>query len=237
MMRISRREFAESGAVSVAGWYLLGPSSLGRSDTRAPAAGDCAVLDLGVDCGLRESLRGFQEALRTNPISVPEMRNWGQCSLVVVPGMAARTRDLTAMRVLLDLLEAGTSVLLESGAGFSREEEFAIHRKMLSDAFGIGMQSPLDVWRRAADGVAPQVARYVEYDWPCRTLVRDFSRVIPVLAAGADRIASAGSLSVAMKKRVRKGTLVFLGSPLGPGLLAGDLEAREWVRSLATAFV
>lgn len=236
-MRISRREFVESSAVSVAGWYLLGPSRLSGSDTRVAAEGDCVLLDLGVDCGLRESLRGYQEALETNPISVREMRSCRRYSLVVVPGLAARTMDLTAMRVLLDLLEAGTSVLLESGAGFSREKEFAIHREMLRDAFEVRVQSPVNVWSRAADGVGPQIARYVEYDWPCRTLVRDFSRLIPVEAERRELIASAGLLPVAAKKRVGKGMLVFLGSPLGPALLAGDLEAREWLRSLATTLL
>jgi hypothetical protein len=234
-MRISRREFVESSAVSLARWYLFRPRRLSGGDTRGEAEGDCAVLDLGADCELRESLQGYQEALETSPISVQEFRNWRQCTLVVVPAMTRMDSMLAGM--LLNLLAGGRKVLLESGAGFTSGQDFEIHREMLSDVFGIGVQSPVDVWSRAADGMARACAPYVEYDWPFRTLVRDFSWVIPVLAAGADRIASAGSLPVAMKKRVGRGTLVFLGSPLGPALLAGDLEAREWVRSLATTLV
>jgi len=59
--------------------------------------------------------------------------------------------------------------------------------------------------------------------------------MIPVVAERPDVIAWTGLLAVGMKKRVGKGTLVFLGSPLGPALLAGDPEAREWVRSVVTA--
>jgi hypothetical protein len=42
-------------------------------------------------------------------------------------------------------------------------------------------------------------------------------------------------MPVALKKRVGKGTLIFLGSPLGPALGASDLEARHWLQSV-TAF-
>jgi hypothetical protein len=234
-MRISRREFVESSAVSVAGWYLLGPSRLSRGDTCVAAEGECVLLDLRVDCGLRESLRGYQEALGTNPISVREMRNCWQGSLVVVPGMARM--DTTLARMLLDLLEAGTNVLLESGAGFTSAGEFGVHRGMLRDGFEIEVQPAVDVWGRAGNA-GWQFAPYVEYVWPCVAMVRDFSRVIPVAAAaGAEVIASARLLPVAAKKRVGKGMLVFLGSPLGPALLAGDLEARKWLRSLATTLV
>ena len=231
--RISRREFVEGSAWSVAGWSLLRPSGLGGGGTHAAAGSDCAVLDLGVDCSLRESLRGFQKALGTNPINVQEIWNRRPCSLTVVPGVARM--DSRLARILLDLLEAGTSVLVESGAGFSSAREFGVHREMLNNAFGIGVESPVDVWSRLADGITPTCAPYVEYDWPCRTLVRDFSRMIPVVAERPDVIAWTGLLAVGMKKRVGKGTLVFLGSPLGPALLAGDPEAREWVRSVVTA--
>lgn len=229
MMRISRRAFVESSAVSVAGWWLLGPSGHGRDDGDAEAQSDCAVLDLGADCGLRESLWGYQQALETDAISVQEIRDLRPYSLVVVPGVV-RT-DSTVAGMLLDLLDAGTRVLVESGAGFSSAKEFGAQRGMLRDAFAIEVEPAVDVWGepgRAGRLCAP----YVEYVWPCRAMVRDFSRVVPVAAAGADRIASAGSLSVAMKKRVGKGTLVFLGSPLGPALWAGDSEAKMWLRRM-----
>jgi hypothetical protein len=75
---------------------------------------------------------------------------------------------------------------------------------------------------------------YVDYLWPRETKVRDFSRVIPVSARTGDVIGKVGGLPVAWKRRMGKGTLIFLGSPMGPALRAGDPEARSWLR-LVTA--
>jgi hypothetical protein len=69
---------------------------------------------------------------------------------------------------------------------------------------------------------------YVDYTWPCRATVRDFSRVVPVEGPGKI-IARVDSMPVSLKRSSGRGTLIFLGSPLGPVLLAGDAEARRWL--------
>jgi hypothetical protein len=121
---------------------------------------------------------------------------------------------------------------------------------MLHRSFDLAVEPPVDLWsgksgddRLFAHRTRPHPRKnmdgresipYVNYTWPRETRVRDFSRVIPVSAKGGDVIGRVGPLPVALKRRWANGTLIFLGSPLGPGLRAGDPEARSWLR-LVTA--
>jgi hypothetical protein len=120
---------------------------------------------------------------------------------------------------------------------------------MLHRHFDITVGHPVDLWaEKSADdtllrhGSARHSSKkldshasfpYVTYLWPRETKVRDFSRVIPVSATNGDVIGKVGGLPVALKRRMAKGTLVFLGSPLGPALRAGDSEALSWLRLVA----
>ena len=49
-----------------------------------------------------------------------------------------------------------------------------------------------------------------------------------------DVIAWAGDRPVGLKRHVEHGTLIYLGSPLGPALWAGDPEARQWLSRLSS---
>ena len=141
--------------------------------------------------------------------------------------------------------------MLESGAGFLSPLETAAHRRMLLGCFGLAVEPPVDLWsgKLAEDGFPAsrnsphgrktvdlgQSIPYVRYVWPRDILVRDFTWVIPVSAKGGEVIGWAGSLAVASKRPVGKGTLIFLGSPLGPALRASDPEARSWLQSVVSA--
>src|SRR5262249_7067365 len=134
--------------------------------------------------------------------------------------------------------------------GFLGSGEFVAHQKMLLRYFDLAVESPVDLWSGNPIGAArfaqrcDQNARkklhryesspYIDYDWPRETKVRDFSRVILVSAKSGDVIARVRGLPVALKRRVGEGTLIFLGSPMGPLLRAGDPEARSWLQ-MATA--
>lgn len=102
-------------------------------------------------------------------------------------------------------LERGGTVLLECGFGFAVE--------------GLAGR---------ADAYFP----YVEYSWPVRALIREFQPVWVRAAAGYEVIGTFCGRAVALRRRVGRGTLVVLGSPIGPVLLAGDADARRWLRSL-----
>lgn len=173
------------------------------------------LLDLGEHCGLRESLSGYASALAEAPAP-------SRCALLIVP--AAVGLPPSAVRAIVSGLRAGGTVLLESGAGFASPQEYQLHRAMLRDYFGIHVGAAVTLW-------SPPLSRgipYVDYTWPCRATVRDFSRVMPVEGPG-EIIARVHGMPVSLKRRSRRGTLIFLGSPLGPVLLAGDAEARRWL--------
>jgi hypothetical protein len=225
-MNISRRQFVMDSAVSVGGLCLLGPSGL-RSDDLSRVRDGCVVLELGAQCELRESFDGYRAVFGEESICVvAEPPYWPRgCQFAAVPGVSVMDERTGA--ALLDLLGTGATVLLESGAGFCGRAEFAAHGRALLRFFGIVVEEPVHVRSIAT-------APYVHYEWPTAAIVRDFSRAIPVRAENAEVIGQVGDLPVALKKRVGKGQLIFLGSPLGPALRTGDVEACEWLRKLSS---
>jgi len=116
----------------------------------------------------------------------------------------------------------GGWLIFESGAGFGG---FEAQREMIGRHFGLTIEPPLDLW------AAGETVPYIDFHWPIKTKVRDFSRVVPVSVEGAEIIGTAGGKPVA----ARRGTLIFLGSPIGPSLLAGDREAHLWFSELVRA--
>ena len=77
---------------------------------------------------------------------------------------------------------------------------------------------------------------YVDFIWPHPAKIRDFSRVVPLGSHPGETIAWADGLRVAFKQRIERGTLIYLGSPLGPALWAGDVAARRWLLNLSAPF-
>jgi hypothetical protein len=223
---------------------ITGSNSLGPWREREP---NVVLLDLKSRCVLRESLQGYQAALVADQHhyrSEATTDSPWRCRMAILIGLGPM--DPATMRLLMDLLEAGTHVLLESGAAFVSPAEFAAHQRMLHRYFDLAVGPPVDLWseksgdnrlfehrsrphpRKNVD--SRESIPYVNYIWPRGTRVRDFSRVIPVSAKGGDVIGRVGPLPVAVKRRWANGTLIFLGSPLGPGLRAADSEARSWLR-------
>jgi hypothetical protein len=245
-MEISRRNFLRAMTTSASTLWSFRP--FGKPGPWPERELNCVVLDLKSHCVLRESLQGYRAALADGHNYLPEAKTdsrW-RCRLAIVPGVGPM--DSATTRLLFDLLERGTYVLLESGAGFLSPADFAAHQRMLDRCFNVAVEPPADVWfgKSAGDRLLAHRSRphqrnkqdsgesipYVNYVWPRATSVRDFSRVIPVSTKGGDVIGRVGPLPVAMKKSLANGTLIFLGSPLGPALRAGDPEARSWLRLL-----
>jgi hypothetical protein len=247
---ISRRHFLRSVTGCAATLWSFQPLGWDSHDPPAKSALDCVLLDLNSRCILPESLQGYQAALlgQHHLLSEADFNSRRICQIAIAPGFGAMAPATAS--TLTDLLEAGTHVLLESGAGFLSPAEFAAHQRMLQLHFDIAVGPPVDLWKgNPAEDALParrprrhpnkkrdshQSVPYISYLWPRETRVRDFSRVIPVSASDGDVIGKVGALPVALKRRVARGTLIFLGSPLGPALRAGDPEALSWLR-LVTA--
>jgi hypothetical protein len=70
---------------------------------------------------------------------------------------------------------------------------------------------------------------YVQYFWPVRVKIREFAPVRLTPAPGDEIIATFAGQPVGLRRRVRNGLLITLGSPLGPVFLTDDPDARLWL--------
>ena len=75
---------------------------------------------------------------------------------------------------------------------------------------------------------------YVEYSWPIKAKIREFAAASLGPAPGDRVIATYAGRPVALRRRVGRGTLVLLGSPLGPIFLSGDGDARRWLDAITS---
>jgi hypothetical protein len=73
---------------------------------------------------------------------------------------------------------------------------------------------------------------YVEYLWPVHVKIREFAPVKLTPAAGDEIIATFVGQPVGLRRKVGDGTLITLGSPLGPVFLTGDPDARRWLHGI-----
>jgi hypothetical protein len=249
-MKISRRDFLGTVSGSAASLLSFRFAALETSGHEPERELGCAVLDLGSHCVLRESLHGYQAAVGGEHNYVRDAISDSQfrCGILIVPGLGGM--EPTMAQTLSGLLKSGAHLLLESGAGFLNAAEFTVHQRMLHRYFDLTVEPPVDLWSRNVSHQASSSHRpgrhlrtdlvsgvsipYVNYVWPCKANVRDFSRVVPVSVKAGDVIGRVGAHPVALKKRMDEGLLIFLGCPLGPALRAGDLEALSWLR-LVTA--
>jgi hypothetical protein len=206
-MVMGRREFLScaAGALTVALPNRRWPSHGG-------GASAVVLLDLAEHCSLRESIVGYALASAGLVSHRP---------LLIVP--AAVAIPGAAMYRITNCLRAGATVLLESGAGFAGESRFRAHRDAVQNGWQVRIERP-----RPKSRDIP----YIDYVWPYATKIRDFSRVVPLAVQPGEIIARADGHPVALTRRVERGTLIYLGSPLGPALWAGDAEARQWLSRL-----
>lgn len=175
----------------------------------------CAARTQSAGCALPESAAGYRAA------GLPP-------GVHVVP--AVSHIGTGALRRMKRFVHSGGILLFESGAAFASEDVHAEQRRLLRAHFGIEIGNAIELWK---DGAR---VPYVEYMWPMRVHVRDFSRAIPVTFVERGQvIASLGAVPVAAARNIGDGTFVFLGSPLGPLLHAGDADARRWLASVGQA--
>lgn len=179
---------------------------------------------------LPESSAGYRAVL---PPQRGQLEPWEQsdpmahCSLVIMSSVFVLPEKLAER--LRSCLQRGATVIIESGAGFANRLDFRKHRRSLREGLGLHVAAPVNLWS------PPRAMPYVDYTWPTRTQVRDFTRLIPPAEQPGEIIAWAGDWPVALRRRVGSGTLIYIGSPLGPALLMGDVEAIHWLYTVARA--
>ena len=200
-MKISRRYFLGAAAGCCRHPLVIPTDGIRYALVFAPERDlDCALLDLNAHCVLRESLQGYQAALGDKYDLLPEaeLNSQRRCRIAIVPGLGSI--DPAMAETLSGLLEAGTHVLLESGAAFLSPAEFTAHQKMLYRYFDIEVDPPVDLWSgKSADDA-------VSFASPWATSAEE--------EAGPSRIRSLRQLLLATRDA-------------GPGLQSGDSRVGQ----------
>lgn len=231
-MAFSRREFLSltAGLSAIGFTARLRATSLWAGPPGAFRG--CSLLDCGSACTIKESLAGYESALIASgiPYRRISVRQASAVHNLIVP--AAHLTDRSVLRQLKACLNSGATLLFESGATFLDQGEFDVHRRLMESEFGLRLCTPRRLWG-FPDSL--RQAPYISYNWPTTAIVRDFNRLIPVCCERGEIIARFQELPVAVKRQAECGTLVFLGSPLGPHLLAGDREARIWFKAFCSS--
>jgi hypothetical protein len=240
-MELTRRRF-----LALTGTTIALPC--GRT-SRSSARDGYAIVDLGPCCTLEESLEGYARAADALTARIARSAGfWTACSSqgpstcplararhIVVP--AAGYIHEAVARELLACVSRGASVLVELGLAFSTPPSRADAARTFTSFFGISVLETQDLWpagsvsRRGPLASVDRQFPYVEYTWPRTALVRDFSRITGLSHGGTpSAIARVRNTVVGVRRPMGRGTLVVLGSPLGPALRAGDAQAHAWLR-------
>jgi hypothetical protein len=226
---ISRRKFFGTVSGATASWLAFHGRAAARWPEPAASRPICGLVDLPGNCLQRESFVGYREALAGLGVETlavtPDVL--GYCGLIIIPAASALSDE--HLRQISQALRGGAFVLFESAAGFMEEEKVDSSRLTLFKHWGVSTQSPVHL--RAGERGQGRVP-YVDFIWPLRAKVRDFSRVVPVCAREDETITEVDGWRVGLKRKVGAGTLIFLGSLLGPALGAQDREARGWLREV-----
>jgi len=202
-LTVSRRNFLEVATgfpavvLSARNWGTQILSEPGQERTGV------LLLDLEKNCALVESLAGFESVLRSTNVSY--QRAPGGTSAVartlIVP--AATLSDHLFAHWLRTCLENGAWVLFESGAAFLSPGEFTAQQHWVQDYFGVTIHSPLRIWEESH---ACNRVPYLDYTWPLRTKVRDFSVMVPVSSHGGEAVAWLGETPIALPYQLLKAT-------------------------------
>lgn len=148
----------------------------------------------------------------------------GRCTILDLGDRCALAESLAGYRALLANAEPNAPLLVVPGA--LEFPALPIHACLWRGGTVILESGELPLELR------PGRAPYVDFVWPIATKVRDFSKVSPVAADRGDIIATVDGIPVASRRRVGLGTLIHLGTPLGPALWFGDREARQWLEAV-----
>lgn len=181
---------------------------------------------------IRSGIRFYQESHALAEESARGFRSFFQGrgsansqSMIIAP--AIRSIRPKACAGLLEDVQRGAWLLLESGVCFSSGEECFRQARILQQVFGLEIQLPI----RIAD-LSSASNSYVNYVKPLAKLVRGFHAVTPVRCLENEILARFHGHAVCATRTIDKGRLIYLGSMLGPGLMAEEREAWELAECL-----
>lgn len=131
-----------------------------------------------------------------------------------------------------DLRHPDADFVIIPGAGFLTESDASMIQRLLARGATVLLEcrqaTTLGIHTGGRVTPSPYFP-YVDYFWPARLKIREFQPVWFQPAPYDRVIASFAGQPVALRREVGPGTLLALGSPLGPVFLSGDPDARRWL--------
>jgi hypothetical protein len=218
---LTRRNF-----LTIAGSAAFTPFDRARS-TRT--GGALVLVHPDGRSAIPESADGYAAVLAA--LGAPVVRTGGEAFAAgATPARAVLAASAIAWsprfaRRLVAAAASGAWVLVESGLGYAHAADGAEGRRSLHAALGVTAHDTEALWPSRAGSRVP----YVAFTWPVAMKVRDFSRLVPLSAPDWNVVASVRGSTAALGRRIGRGAIVVLGSPLGPALGCGDREARRWL--------
>ena len=228
-MALTRRQFL-AGAAALPAVQCAGWERAGRAE--APELAACLISSSESGALQREWLAGYQEALASLALPCTVMRPGGACRARLAIFPAADLSEAGDCEWIRTLAARGSTVLVETAAAFLCAEEWNRQALHVENHLGLRLHPARSLWSEGRDRAA---IPYVELAWPAAVRVRDYSRVIGVSGGEGVPLAAVEGLPCGARKRIGAGTLLFLGSPVGPHLRAKDREALHWFRSLCSS--
>src|SRR5438445_10558625 len=130
-----------------------------------PTSRRYVLLDLNKRGCFRESVSGYESALTSAGAQRTRAdARWmvpSRCAVLIVP--AALEIPPPAVRAIVSCLQAGASVILESGAGFAADRAVRGHRAVLRDYLQVRIGAPVPLW---AAHMGLQRIPYGDSTWP-----------------------------------------------------------------------
>ncbi|MGA2589793.1 MAG: hypothetical protein ABSH32_07760 [Bryobacteraceae bacterium] len=154
----------------------------------------------------------------------------GRAILLDLGPDCALQESLAGFRTLVPAVNAPSrSTLLIPGAGRLPQRHSETIRTHLRRGGSVLLESALGLQHPRAD--APYFP-YVDFTWPVEAKIREFFPLVLQPKPGDRVIATYAGKPVAVRRQAGRGSLILLGSPVGPALLAGDPDARRWLASV-----
>lgn len=206
--------------------FSLATASLAATTRDSPeGAGPDLEMWQEPHCLSQESASGFRLLLNSGHMNNGHSVSNGTFGdrenrrVIIAPG--ARRISLAACKELWRRVQGGAWLIFEAGVCFSSVEEAKGQAAILNSVFDLKVLPALPA---SAGGLNDD--SYVAYTWPLRGFTRTFEMITPICCELNESIAWFRGWTVCARRAVGKGGIVYLGSMLGPNLLAEEREAH-----------
>ncbi len=142
----------------------------------------------------------------------------------VIVGAGLRSLNRGELKEFRSRAQAGAWLIWERAATFT-DQGPQEYDEAFSEIFGV----------KARSRVAPSTTLYVRYNWPVSMLVRRTGTLPRLSHPTAQVMATCEGEPCGFRQAVGKGGFIYLGSMLGPQIIASDESAETILRHVLSA--